>query len=169
MAVAPTLWIVAALGAALVVMAALASRRVDVRLLSVWRSLDAWGFLACVRALSRAGVPLTTAVRAGAAWCAPAVKGGPEALARELEAGAEGSAGARLLGEVQASALAGAARAGTVDVTLDALVSLAAATVRREASRDAARLHTAALVLAGAALAVVAVAFFSTYLRAVTG
>lgn len=168
--IGPILLGVGLLGVALLGLGALAQRRRLPGLLSAWRSLDAWGFLAAVVTLRRAGLELPRALRAAAQWCAPTLRPGPVAFARALEAGSASPAQLReLLGEVQAGALSASAPVGTTDLTLEILSGLAASAARREAPRDAARLQATALLLSGAALTAMGVAFYSTYVRAVTG
>lgn len=138
--------------------------------LSAWRSIDAWAFLACTRALVAVDVALPAALRAASTFCAGPQRAAGEALARGLEAGsAEAEVAAPLLGELPSALLVSAAKSGTANASLEALSALALTTLRREVPRDASRIHTAALLVAGAGVALSGIAFYSTYVRAVTG
>ncbi|MFZ5439872.1 MAG: type II secretion system F family protein [Myxococcota bacterium] len=166
----PMLVALGALGVALLALVVLGRERYFTAVFSAWRALDAWALLRCTCVLTGAGVPLAQAVRAASEWCAPRLGARGLDFARSLEAGAPDAALlAPLVGPVQAAALAASASAGTVDATLDALAALAEAEARRALPRDRERVHLVALLLAGAAILTTAIAFYSTYVRAVTG
>lgn len=127
-----------------------------------WRLLDGLAFVASLGALTRVGVPLPAALRASAAWGGRA---GALALAYALESGsAPGRAG--LVDPFEAAALVAAARAGTLEPTLDALTDQRRIEVARRLPEAVARVHVTSLILAGLAVLAVGVSLFSAYSNA---
>jgi type II secretory pathway component PulF len=154
----------------LVVLGWVVLRRVSVPGLRAWTSIDRHAFASCTQVLHAAGVPLTDALRAAATWMPLPARAAGEAVARALEAGSrEALEESQVLDAVAAGLLLGAAKSGTAPAALSALHATTRVTMEREVPRQVTRLHTVALLLAGAAVGVNFVVFYSTYIHAVTG
>jgi len=136
---------------------------------SAWRGVEGYAFLAGLEALTGAGATLPDAVCGASVWCRGAARARALALARALNAGHSLPELAPLLSPLETSMLHASARSGALPATLTALVQQRRLALARQVPAQAIRVHTASLVLAGIAMAVVGGGFFSVYSQAVGG
>lgn len=135
-----------------------------------WERIEGYRFLACVRILVDAGASAPKALRAAAFGGSARVERQAEALARSLESGGGGVPGEpSLLHTFEEASFLSAARAGILPEALLALSDQRDRGLDREVAWEALRIRVVACLLAGLALLVVGVAFYSTYAQAVAG
>ena len=134
-----------------------------------WQRLEAFAFLDCMHVFVRAGVPLPKALRGASTWCRGSSRQRATDLARVMEAGGDAPDLTPLLDDFEGSLLVTAARSGTLDQALEALVEQRRIGLEREIPAQAMRIHLSALALAGASLLMVGGTFFATYYVAVAG
>lgn len=156
--------------ALLVVLAALVFGRVQVPWLSSgWIALERYAVLRSLVALGDAGVELPAALRGSAVWASGRGRRAARALAASLDAGTTTPASTALLDPFEARMLAGAAATGTWGDAARALSTHHAVRLQRVLPDSVARIHAAALVLAGLALTAVGATFFWAYSHALVG